>query len=64
MLNAHWQHHFFEVPKLPRHHEWYRIIDTALPSPDDFCEVSSAPAVVAARYRLEPRSVVVLKATM
>jgi isoamylase len=63
MLNAHWQPHTFALPTVPRYHHWYRIIDTALPSPDDFSDISNAPTIITQKYRLEARSVVVLRAT-
>ena len=40
--------------------KWLRIVDTALPSPEDIVEDAQAPVVDAATYRVEPRSVVVL----
>jgi isoamylase len=39
---------------------WRRIVDTALPSPDDIALETNAPPVDAETYRVEPRSVVVL----
>jgi isoamylase len=48
--------------ELPEGHAWHRIIDTAFDSPDDIVEESAAPLVDRARYRVQPRSVVVLLA--
>jgi glycogen operon protein len=58
MLNAYWESLTFELPPLPKGLTWRRVVDTALPSPDDF---SDSPAAVGARtYRVEARSVVIL----
>ncbi|HOT91202.1 MAG TPA: glycogen debranching protein GlgX [Anaerolineae bacterium] len=60
MLNAYWEPLTFTLPA-PRESEcWRRIIDTALPTPEDFCTPDMAPPVVADAYRVTPRSVVVL----
>ena len=39
---------------------WHRAIDTGLDSPLDICELGAEPRIVALRYRVLPRSVVVL----
>jgi glycogen operon protein len=39
---------------------WRRVVDTALPSPEDIVDEATAPVVEGRTYRLEPRSVVVL----
>ncbi len=62
MLNAYWEPLTFALPALRCDTHWRRIIDTALPSPDDFCEPDVAPVNEAMTYRLAPRSVVVLLA--
>jgi glycogen operon protein len=62
MLNMYWEALTFELP-LPAggpSARWRRVLDTYLPSPDDICEQESAPPVNAAKYRVGPRSVVVL----
>jgi isoamylase len=47
---------------LPPKHEWYRIIDTNLPSPKDIAEDDkSATKISGGSYTLHPRSCIVLK---
>ncbi len=62
MVNAYWEPLTFALPPLAGGESWHRIVDTALPAPEDFCEPDIAPAVTATHYRLTPRSVVVLLA--
>jgi isoamylase len=57
MINAYWEALEFHVQEGTAQ-EWTRIVDTALPSPDDFSH-SSHP-LGAASYLVAPRSVVVL----
>ncbi|MCM0082834.1 glycogen debranching protein GlgX [Geomonas sp. Red32] len=64
MLNAYWRPLWFHLPspdRLPGR-EWYRWIDTALPSPEDIVHWDHAPAVQEDRYLLTARSLVVLVA--
>ncbi len=60
MLNAYWEPLVFELAPLPGRRRWHRIVDTALPSPDDYCEVEAAPLIETDRRRVESRSAVVL----
>jgi glycogen operon protein len=62
ILNAYWEALEFELPPLPRRESmaWRRWIDTSLPSPEDIGPWETAPPVNGARYRVGPRSVVVL----
>ncbi|MBD2101930.1 glycogen debranching protein GlgX [Leptolyngbya sp. FACHB-261] len=60
ILNAHWQSLKFELPLLSGGERWHRIVDTSLPSPDDFCELKCAPPIGAEAYHAGPRSAVVL----
>jgi isoamylase len=39
---------------------WFRVLDTSLPSPGDFCEPGEEKPVVGAQYDVEARSIVVL----
>ncbi|HZC25163.1 MAG TPA: alpha-amylase family glycosyl hydrolase, partial [Candidatus Binatia bacterium] len=39
---------------------WRRVIDTSLPSPDDFCDPSAEARISGSEYALNPRSIVVL----
>jgi isoamylase len=58
IFNAYWQPLTFELPPLNDQH-WHRIIDTALPSPADFCRQADAPIQLGA-YSVAARSSVVL----
>ena len=62
MLNAYWEPLTFQLPVLPAdsQHPWRRCIDTALASPDDIALWETAPAVEAAAYVAQARSVVLL----
>ena len=62
MLNAYWEPLTFELPPLPEGGHWRRLVDTAMPSPDDFCEPDTAPVVEGDRYQVTARSTVVLLA--
>ncbi|MCX7592656.1 MAG: hypothetical protein N2235_02630 [Fischerella sp.] len=62
ILNAYWEPLNFELPLLGSQEHWYRIADTALPSPDDFCKPKVASVVESDAYRAEGRSAVVLMA--
>ena len=57
MINAYWEEVHFQVQEgVPS--EWKRIVDTALPSPNDFSE--SGTAMQRMDYSVAPRSIVVL----
>lgn len=60
MLNAFWQPLVFELPALPHHERWHRIVDTSLPTPDDFVALPDAPIQNGDVYSVQARSVVVL----
>jgi glycogen operon protein len=62
MLNAYWEPLTFELPSLPPEQRWRRVVNTALPSPDDICEPGKEPPVAGREYRVEARSVVILLA--
>lgn len=62
MMNFYWEPLTFELPPLGRGESWHRIIDTALPSPSDFCFPQEALPIRFSEYRVAPRSVVVLMA--
>ncbi len=62
MFNAYWESLTHELPRLLPEHSWYRIIDTSLPTPDDFCELATAPLVEDQSYQVEARTSVVLMA--
>jgi len=57
MINSYWRELQFQIQEgTPQ--EWIRIVDTALPTPDDFSEFGSV--LQQATYRVAPRSIVVL----
>ena len=62
MLNAYWEPLTFELPPLFENVRWRRIVDTALPSPDDFCLPDVAPVIEDYYYRVAEHSVVVVQA--
>jgi glycogen operon protein len=59
-FNAWWEPLEFELPPAPR--GWKRLVDTALPAPDDAAAWGEAKLVTGARYRVAARSVVLLGA--
>jgi glycogen operon protein len=59
MINAHHEPLNFEIQESPAG-GWRRAIDTGLQSPLDIGEPGEEPPVVSLRYRVLPRSVVVL----
>ena len=62
ILNAFWEELEFDLPPVPRGAQtgWRRIIDTTMPSPEDFCGFQRAPVIRQMKYKSGPRSVVVL----
>lgn len=66
ILNAYWESLVFELPKADLEtsegRRWYRIVDTALASPNDAQPPEEAPPVDNNSYTAQPRSVVVLLA--
>jgi len=63
MINAYWQALSFELPPLPslKGHRWHRLLDTALPAPEDFPDVS--PPYDEDNYIVQPRAIVILENT-
>jgi hypothetical protein len=57
MINAYWEELEFRVQEGAAQ-EWKRIVDTALPSPDDFSDYGVP--LEQTKYRVAPRSIVVL----
>lgn len=64
MLNAYWDGLEFELPELPDGWGWRRLVDTSLPSPDDISQPPVPLRSGTRRYRLGPRSSVVLVAEL
>jgi len=57
IANAFWEPLTFE---LPPNIAWRRVVDTALPSPNDLVEEEDAEVLLEPRYTAAPRSVVIL----
>ena len=57
MINAYWQELQFQIQE-GTSQDWVRIVDTALPAPDDFSEVGLP--IPQPTYQVAPRSIVVL----
>jgi glycogen operon protein len=64
IFNAYWIQLDFELPPTAEQGltPWQRIIDTSQDPPEDFYQIDTAPSVVAEKYSVAPRSVVVLVA--
>jgi isoamylase len=59
MINAFWRELTFVVQE-GQPTEWLRVVDTSLPSPDDFCEPGTEQRLQSLSYTARPRSTVVL----
>ena len=66
ILNAYWEPLEFELPLVEQDNGngWRRWVDTGLNSPQDIVEWQKAPLVPGYSYRAEPRSVVMLYASL
>lgn len=62
IFNAFWETLRFELPLLSGDLHWRRMVDTALPSPQDIAEPGQGLLERRKRYPVAPRSVVVLEA--
>jgi isoamylase len=62
MFNAYWEPLDFDLPPAPISAAagWRRWIDTSRESPEDIIDISAAPLVSEAQYRVAPRSVAAL----
>ncbi len=62
IFNSYWEALHFELPQLPENTfgGWRRLMDTALPSPEDICEEGEATLVEEPTYLAQQRSVVLL----
>ena len=60
MLNSYWHPLNYELPPLEPGKFWYRIVDTALPAPDDFSDLETAVKIDKDSYLVTARSSVVL----
>jgi glycogen operon protein len=59
VLNMYWEALDFELPVVPGR-RWYRVVDTARPSPEDIVETDRQVPINADHVRVEGRSVLVL----
>jgi glycogen operon protein len=59
MINAFWNNLTFVVQQ-GSPGMWHRVVDTARPSPDDFCEPGCKAPLDDLRYEVQARSIVVL----
>ncbi len=59
MINMYWQPLPFVIQE-GQPQEWFRVVDTSLASPADFCEPETQQRLQTLNYRVGPRSVVVL----
>jgi glycogen operon protein len=62
MMNAHHQPLQFALPALPPNQRFHRILDTALPAPQDFTEAAAAPPAESGSYLVGDHAVVLLAA--
>ena len=62
MINAFHEKLYFDLPLLRINNHWHRIVDTSLPSPEDYKDPEDAVRINANSYLLEPFSTVVLTA--
>jgi glycogen operon protein len=62
LANAHWEDHDFELPQIGQR-EWFRLLDTAQPSPHDIAEDGQEfPLLSQESYMVKARSVAVFVA--
>jgi glycogen operon protein len=62
IANAYWEELEFDLPQIGER-EWFRLADTALPSPQDIAEDGQEfPLLSQERYRVQPHSVVIFVA--
>jgi glycogen operon protein len=61
-VNAYWEPLDFELPPVVTGQDsgWRRLVDTSLPSPDDIVGEGSGTLIATPKYRVNPRSIVML----
>jgi len=64
IVNAYWEALEFEIPPLQAEESWRRCIDTYLDPPDDICGWAQAPRLRGSTYLVQPRSLVILLASV
>ncbi len=60
ILNSYWEPLVFELPPTASGERWHRLVDTALDSPDDFCDPPQPLPTEKIQYATAARSSVVL----
>ena len=64
IVNAYWEALDFELPALDAQASWRRCVDTFRDPPDDVCRWPDAPTLAGPTCRAEPRSIVMLLASV
>jgi len=60
-MNAYYQDLVFKIPASPSGRRWHRVVDTALPAPEDILEADQGPLVnVLDAYPVRAHSMVIL----
>jgi isoamylase len=59
MINAYWEKLDFVIQE-GQAAEWWRVVDTSMSSPEDFCEPGRERRLLTSSYAVQPRSVVIL----
>ena len=63
IAHSHWEDRRFELPEIPAPKKWYRLVDTALPSPQDIAEEGKEYALPTQNsYNVKARSVAIFVA--
>src|SRR5450432_1995018 len=62
MINAYWEPLAFDLPPLKSGERWSRIVDTALDSPNDFCDKGKHQVINGDQYWVEDHAAVILLA--
>jgi isoamylase len=60
ILNMHWEALDFEIPQIEGGRNWYKVVDTAEPSPTDILDPCQEVMISENSYSVKDRSVVVL----
>lgn len=60
MINAYWQPLSFVIQE-GQPEDWSRIVDTSLPTPNDFIDACDASDLTSRTYEVQPRSIVIFQ---
>lgn len=61
-FNAGYESVHLHLPEPPRGKKWYRVVDTSLPSPNDFCEEPKLHPALKYTYDMADHSAIIAKA--